>query len=100
MLPPGRTTARLEVTAPDDYFGTLKMAMRFFPILNVCRSVAENTRLVPFVVASRQPAPLVIFAPFGALTPLIIISPAMVRLLSLVVTALRSAATALLTSNL
>lgn len=80
MNRPARSIGRLEFTATRRYFGTLKIAIRLLPMLNVCRSVAENTRFFPFVVASRQPVPLVIFAPFGALIPLIVISPAMVNL--------------------
>ena len=53
------------------------MAIRLLPILIVCNKVATKTRFLPVVVASRQPVPLVIFSPFGALFPLMLISPAM-----------------------
>jgi hypothetical protein len=40
-----------------NYFGTLKTAIRLSPKLKVVSNVAAKTRLLPLVVASRQPPP-------------------------------------------
>lgn len=59
---------------PTAYLGTLKIAKRLFPKLKVFSSVATNTRLRPFTMASLQPWPTVMRSPLRALTPLIVIS--------------------------
>jgi hypothetical protein len=59
------------------YLGTLKIANRLLPKLNVFNSVPTNTRLRPFTMANLQPCPAVIRSPLRALSPLIVISAAM-----------------------
>lgn|ERR1019366_7902312 len=56
------------------YFGTLKIAIRFEPILMVSNSVPTNTRFSPRTKTSRQPVPLVILSPLLAFLPCIVIS--------------------------
>jgi len=51
------------------YFGTLNTAIRLSPRLIVVRSVPTNTRLSPWVVASRQPFPVVMRSPRLAFLP-------------------------------
>lgn len=63
------------------HLGTLKIAMRFEPMLMVLINVPTNTRLRPFVVANLHPCPPVMRSPFLAFAPLIVISFAMLLLL-------------------
>jgi hypothetical protein len=58
----------LNVAKPN-YFGTLNMATRFAPRLNVSSNVPTNT-LRP--LANRHPFPLRILSPRFALCPLIV----------------------------
>jgi hypothetical protein len=56
------------------HFGTLNIANRFRPKLNVWSNVAAKIRLRPFVAAKRHPFPAVIRSPLRAGTPLITMS--------------------------
>lgn len=56
------------------YLGTLKIAIRFEPILMVSNSVPTNTSFFPRTLARRQPVPLVILSPLLAFLPCIAIS--------------------------
>jgi len=65
------------------HFGTLKIAMRFEPMLIVVSNVPINARSFPVTAASRHRVPLVILMPFLALLPWIVISLAISNLLGL-----------------
>ena len=55
VLPCGLRQLKYYPGLVQNYFGTLKMAIRLLPRLSVLSSVATKTRFFPFTAASLQP---------------------------------------------